>query len=359
MVLSETFKEFICVVQENDKYIIGLLDDEGNVVSCSNQSDIGRKLDVNKQTSYHFFHKITVKNLDFGYLWVSSKDDNIKMMGNLLSESLHTRILYEMNEELIKSRVTKDDELVRCLLNEDEFEMDRILGLLHDLNIDGNKTRAAVYIYNKKGFNVNEILHLKVGIENKELMYSLLDNTNLLLFKDIPNNLPNTEVRPYLKKYIRKLQHWGFCNCFFVVGSLENKLKQYSANYKNCLWVKKNVAITEDKPEFFEDHMFDYFVSLVPLKEVHSIFDYRKGSKSIDVDEFIMIAGKLYENDYNITQTAEDLFLHKNSLIYKVKKYEEMFGIDIRGSFQGKLFFNLISKLFKEEKKQKQVGVKS
>lgn len=360
MILNEIFNEFINVVQENDKYIIGLIDNEGNIMSCSKKIDKDHRIEILNPRKCDFFYKISIKNKDFGYLWVSSEDDSLKMVGNLLGESLNTRIMYEMNEDSLKLHVTKDDELVKCLLDEENFDMNHILRLINELQIDGNKTRVAIYICNNNGFDVDEILRLKVNSESKELVYSLLDNTRLLLFKDVPNNLSSMEVKTYLNKYIRGLQNWGLYDCFYIVGSLQTKLKLYSVSYKNCLWIKKNISLTKDDPVFFMDYLFDYFISQVQLDEVHYVFDYyRDQSKDINMDELILIANKLYANDYNITQTAKDLFLHKNSLIYKIKKYEDVFNIDIRGSFQGKLLFYLISNFFRDEKKRKQVGVKS
>ena len=57
-----------------------------------------------------------------------------------------------------------------------------------------------------------------------------------------------------------------------------------------------------------------------------------------------------------LTQAAEELFLHKNTLIYKLKKYEEVFQIDIRGSFQGKILLILISYMLREQNHKVQVG---
>ncbi|MDN6145645.1 MAG: helix-turn-helix domain-containing protein, partial [Tetragenococcus koreensis] len=70
----------------------------------------------------------------------------------------------------------------------------------------------------------------------------------------------------------------------------------------------------------------------------------------------IDIADKLYINNFNITKASEELFMHKNTLTYEIRKYEKTFGIDIRGSFQGKVIFYLISLYFKKIKFHKQAG---
>ncbi|MCR1898988.1 helix-turn-helix domain-containing protein [Irregularibacter muris] len=357
MILIDIFKEFINVVQENKKYIIGLLKQDGRVISCSKEEYIGHYFDVEDSNSRNMFYKIRVKNQDYGYIWIRGDEGNLKMISSLLLESLTTRLMYELNISSLKQKITKDDKLVRYLLNAEYFDLNHILDLIQELGIDENKTRAALYIINNKGFNREEIMNLKLKPDSKELIYSLLDNNSLLLFKDIPDDLENNEAVEYFGKYVKSLKNWGLEGCCYLIGSLQNKLKQYIFSYQNCLWLKNNVDFSIDEPVFFMDYQFEYFLSKVQLDDVRNIFDfYIQISKGIDIDEITTITDKLLINDYNITRTAEDLFLHKNTLIYRIKKYEEIFNIDIRGSFQGKILLALIASALKQYKRQKQVG---
>lgn len=359
MMLVKIFKEFINVVQENKKYIIGLLNQSGNVISCSKEEYIGHHFNVKDSNANNMFYEIRVKNHDYGYIWITGDDENFKMISSLLLDSLTTRLMYEINTNSLKQEITKDDELIKYLLNAEHFDLNHILDLINHLGVDKNKPRVAIYIVNNKGFNTEEIMRLKLKPDSKELIYSLLDNNSLLLFKDIPYDLENAEVKKYFQKYIKSLQDWGLHCCSYLVGSMQDKLKRYIVSYENCLWLKNNVHFSIDEPVFFTDYLFDYFVSKVQLDDVRNIFDfYKDRSKGIDIDEFITIANQLFMNDYNITQTADDLFLHKNTLIYKLKKYEEIFNIDIRGSFQGKVLLALIANNLKEYQRQKQVGEK-
>jgi len=354
MMLVEVFEEFINVIKENQKYTIGLLNQNGFVISCSKEEYIGLYFDIEDSHTNDVFYKIKVKTRDYGYMWVNGDDENLKMISSLLLDSLKTRLMYEINTSSLKQKVTKDDELIKCLLDKENFDLNYVLDLITQLGIDKNKPRVAIYILNNKKFNTEEIMNLKLKPDSKELIYSLLDNNSLLLFKDIPYNLENSEVKKYIRKYIKSLQEWGLQGCSYLVGSVQNKLKLYIVSYQNCLWLENNINFSIDEILFFMDYLFDYFISKVKLDDVRNIFDFYKDlSKGIDIDEFTNIVSRLIMNDYNITQTANDLFLHKNTLIYKLKKYEEIFNIDIRGSFQGKVLLTLISSCLKEYERQK------
>lgn len=357
MMLIDIFKEFINVVQENKKYVIGLLNQNGNVVSCSKEDYIGCHFDIANCDSKNMFYMIKVKNKDYGYIWVNGNDENLKMISTLLLDTFKTRLLYELNTRKLKQKVTKDDELIKNLINYEYFDLNHILDLINQLGIDKNKTRVAIYILNNKEFNVEEIMSLKLKNDSKEMIYSLLDVNKLLIFKDVPSNLKNFELKKCIRKYIKSLNDWGMQGCSYMVGSMQNKLKRYIRSYKSCLWLVKNIKFSIDKPVFFTDYLFEYFVSKIQLDDVRCIFDfYNNREKNFDIDEFFNITNHLFMNDYNITQTAEDLFFHKNTLIYKIKKYEKIFDIDIRGSFKGKVLMILIANALREYQRHKQVG---
>lgn len=359
MMLIEIFEEFINVFKENNNYTIGLLNQDGKVISCSNREYIEYHFDNIISNSNNVFYEINIKERFYGYMWISSKDKNIKMISNLVYDSFKTRLMYDINITSLKKKVTIDDELIKHLLNIDDFDLNNILDLISQLSIDKNKPRVAVYIINNNGFNVEEIMNLKLKADSKEMIYSLLSDNVLLLFKDVPFNLNNEELKRYFEKYVRSLRNWGLQDCFYLIGSMQNKLKRYKVSYQNCLWLQRNASYNIDKPVFFVDYLFQYFLSKIQLNDISEVFDfYKEQSNYIDIDEFIEITKELSSNDFNITQAAQDLFLHKNTLIYKIKKYEEIFSIDIRGSFQGKVLLVLISNVLKDYQKQKQVGGK-
>lgn len=358
MLIGEVFEEFISVVQENKRYTIGLVNEHMNVTLCSNKLEIGRFIDVHHPDAHNVFFEVHVKEQNFGYLWINGHDENLPMISKLLKESLSVRLMYEINQTTLNQKVTKDDELVKYILNTESFDMNHVLSLLEELEIDKNKPRVAIYVIHNEGFNTRDVMRLKMKPDSKEIIYSLLNSKCLLIFKDLPASCKdNATFRSYIREYIRSLKEWEMQDCYYFVGSIQKKLRQYAISYKNCLWLKNHVHYDKDVPVFFADYVYDYFVSSIDVDEIRDVYDYyRDCGKEIDVDEMIEITDKLFVNDFNLTQAAEDLFLHKNTLIYKLKKYEEIFQIDVRGSFQGKVLFILISQALGEYQKRVQVG---
>lgn len=357
MKLSQIFEEFIEVVRENNYYVIGFLNNGGTVLYSSQSESIGRKVDLDNPGANDYVYQIEVKDKKYGYLWVFSKDKSVSMVGNVLKESLKTRITYELSEDITRSNRTKDDELIRHLIEDETFDLDSVLELVNELNMDKSQTRVAIFIVSDQGFNTEDVFNLKYKTSMTGTIYSLISEEHLLLYKDVPDDLSNKKVKEHLKRFIDELIEWGINDSYYAVGSLQDKLPLYSVSYKNCLWMKQNIRLSKNTPVFFEDYVFNYFVSSIHLSDISHTFDhYIMNSSNINVDELIEIAQELFIQDFNITQAAESLFLHKNTLIYKLKRYEKVFNLDIRGSFQGKIIFYLLANYFKEEKRHRQVG---
>lgn len=357
MVIKEIFDEFIRVVEENHKYTIGLVDKQKNIVFCSRQDLVGHIMDYEKPDSENVFFKIEVQNQSFGYLWVSG-NDNLEMISKLLHESLVVRLMYEINQSKLNRKVTKDDELVKLLLNKDGFDRDQVLNLMNELEFDMTKAVVAIYVIHNEGFNNKDVMRLKMRSDNKESIYSLLDDQSLLIFKTLPQKCSDeNELKNYIDEYISSLRNWDINNCYYLIGTAQYNIRRYMFSFKSALWVKNNIHLTKEKPLFFIDYIDSFLLQKIPQNDIEDIFNfYIESNKNIDKEEFVEIAEKLYQNDFNLTQAANSLFLHKNTLIYKLRKYEEIFQIDIRGIFSGKILFILISNIFKDEAKEIQAG---
>ena len=357
MLIGEVFEEFIGVVKENKQYTIGLVNEKQIITLCSNKNKIGQQINVQSIDKNNVFFEVNVKNQGFGYLWVSGEDENLQMISKLFYESLTVRLLYEINQATLNRKVTKDDEVVKLLLSKD-FDTNQVLELFSELEIDVGKSRIAIYVVSDDGFNMKDVMRLKMHPESKEIIFSLLNRKSLLIYKDIPSHCKTTrEIRMFIRMYVKSLLELDLHGCYYFVGSIQNKLRNYEVSYQNCFWLKNNVNFELDKPVFFSDYLYEYFISNVENDKIRGVFDYYlDSSKNINVDEFIEISDKLFVNDFNLTQTAEELFLHKNTLIYKLKKYEEVFQIDIRGEFQGKVIFMLISYALRDYRKRIRVG---
>ena len=103
--------------------------------------------------------------------------------------------------------------------------------------------------------------------------------------------------------------------------------------------------------------MYEYFLGTIKESAILPLIDNSSlKKKNIDKDELINIAQYLIDADFSINRTAQELFLHKNTLLYKLKKYEDVFHLNITGSMKGRMVFTLIALSLRNEKRKESIG---
>lgn len=363
MEISRIFDEFIQVVKGNADYVIGLLDDKNKIIDCSNRDFVERQISlVTGDNSSDFFYPLQVEKKKFGVLWVQSMESSAQMVGNLLAQSLENRIAYELKNESVRLNTSLDDRLIKLFITEEEFDFDLALSLMEDLKMKADISRVAIFITKDNDFDTDDITRLKYRTESKGSIQSLLNRNSLLLLKDLPEKIHLADRKIYFMSFIHELQEWGLTDCCFFIGSVQEEIPNYYKSFHDCLWLKNNVDFEENLPVYFSDYQFDYLVSQLSsssnevLSNILEAYKAQTQNEKIDINELIKVANCLFCNDFNITQTANALFLHKNTLIYKLKKYEDILGLDLHKNFHDKIIFYLLAMSFDSSQKRKQEG---
>lgn len=66
-----------------------------------------------------------------------------------------------------------------------------------------------------------------------------------------------------------------------------------------------------------------------------------KGKNPLEIDlEILNTAKTLMKNDLNIAKTAKDMYIHRNTLIYRIEKIKEIFDLDLK-VFEDAYYFKL------------------
>ena len=57
-------------------------------------------------------------------------------------------------------------------------------------------------------------------------------------------------------------------------------------------------------------------------------------------DETLTTINQLFDHNLNISETARQLFIHRNTLVYRLERIEKRLGLDIR-SFEDAMIFKI------------------
>ena len=124
------------------------------------------------------------------------------------------------------------------------------------------------------------------------------------------------------------------CNVRISYGTIVNELKEVSRSYKEA-----RMALDVGKIFFGNQVVIAYsqlgigrliYQLPIPLCKmfIKEIFD---GKSPDDFDEETLTTiNKFFENSLNVSETSRQLYIHRNTLVYRLDKLQKSTGLDLR-----------------------------
>jgi len=148
------------------------------------------------------------------------------------------------------------------------------------------------------------------------------------------------EINEHAKSMRESIVSDLYCKCYVSYGSIIYSIKDIKKSYdeaKECLILSKNFGI---KDEIF------YYDKMLFEKIVYNIKDNVKNELLIKFeDKFNMFDSELINTieefvncDLNISDAARRLYVHRNTLIYRLDKITKETGFDIRNFKEAAVF---------------------
>ena len=162
---------------------------------------------------------------------------------------------------------------------------------------------------------------------------AVLDETHLLVYKTVKlNGRKNfVDYREELAEYLEHIRNWLHhkgARAVFYVGSLQTSFTRYYYTYRHCKWLESHLR-EPDEIVFFNDYVREYFRTLIPRQELQRAFIiYGQQMPEESKQQFIEMMRAFEETNYNLSESAAKLYIHKNTLIYRYNKFKDMLGVD-------------------------------
>ena len=134
------------------------------------------------------------------------------------------------------------------------------------------------------------------------------------------------------------------CRIRTSCGTIALSLKEVSRSYKKAKMALEVAAIfyKEKNVITYEELGIGRLIYQLPiplcemfLKEVFG--DYNPSSLD---EEILTTVYQFMENDLNLSETSRQLFVHRNTLVYRLEKLQKTIGLDIR-KFEDAMIFKI------------------
>ncbi len=118
------------------------------------------------------------------------------------------------------------------------------------------------------------------------------------------------------------------------IGSVVGQLKDIARSFKEAqIAVDVGHVFNEDKTVMnFENLGIGRLIYQLPttLCEMFLSEVFKKGSIDSLDEETLFTIQKFFENNLNVSETSRKLFVHRNTLVYRLEKIKKLTGLDLR-----------------------------
>ena len=190
---------------------------------------------------------------------------------------------------------------------------------------------------------VKEILRSLFSQQTGDFVTSV-DERNIVLIKSLRKEDTEEEIQQTAKIILDMLNSEAMLTVKVAYGTVVNELKDVSKSYKEA-----RMALDVGKIFYIEKNVIGYeklgigrLIYQLPVNLCRMFMNEIFGDNLPDkLDEETQITiHKFFENSLNVSETARQLYIHRNTLVYRIEKLEKETGLDIR-KFDDALTFKI------------------
>ena len=232
-----------------------------------------------------------------------------------------------------KERFDKDNFIKNLLL--DNLLLVDIYNRAKKLHIDTEAKRVIFIVETCHDRNVNALDSLKTLMGNKGHDFvTAVDEKNIIVVKELQNKDTYSDVEVYANDLLALLKSAGEDAVRIAYGTIVSDIREVSKSYKEA-----KLALDVGK-FFFDDKNVIAYSALgigrliyqlpIPLCKMF-IKEVFEGKSPDEFDEETLTTiNKFFENSLNVSETSRQLYIHRNTLVYRLDKLQKSTGLDLR-----------------------------
>ncbi|MDY6157396.1 MAG: helix-turn-helix domain-containing protein [Agathobacter sp.] len=314
----------LCVIDVEGKILAATFPDAESFIGSA-QSFVQSPADSQVVNGCQFFKVFDDHQLEYILLAYGDSED-VYMIGKIASFQIQNLLV------AYKERFDKDNFIKNLLL--DNLLLVDIYNRAKKLHIDIEVRRVVFIVETNREKDGNELEKIRglFGGKSKDFV-TAVDEKNIIVVKELSDNESYDDLKK-TAEVILNLFRSDSSGVHISYGTVVNELKEVSKSYKEA-----RMALDVGKIFFEEQNIIAYsqlgigrliYQLPIPLCKmfIKEIFD-GKSPDDFD-DEILTTINKFFENSLNVSETSRQLYIHRNTLVYRLDKLQKSTGLDLR-----------------------------
>ena len=185
----------------------------------------------------------------------------------------------------------------------------------------------------EKDSMVDELMKGLFSSQNGDFI-TAVDENNVVLIKAVKEGCDIEELEQTARVIIDMINAEAMVNVRVAFGGCVKELKDVSKSYKEAKMAAEvgQIFYPEKKVIAYQQLGIGRLIYQLPINLCKMFIDEIFGGEfpeELD-EETLMTVDKFFENNLNVSETARHLFVHRNTLVYRIAKLQKATGLDIR-----------------------------
>ena len=315
----------LCVMDTDGKSLASTFAEQENY-EASVLSFVDSPADSQVIQGYQFFKIFDEHQLEY-ILLANGGSDDVYMVGKIAAFQIQNLLI------AYKERFDKDNFIKNLLL--DNLLLVDIYNRAKKLHIDTEVRRVIFIVETAHEKDSSMVDHVRSLLGNKSKDFvTAVDEKDIIIVKELSSSDGHAELEKMAESILELLQGEGEEDIRIAYGTIVGDIKEVSKSYKEA-----KLALDVGKI-FFDDRKVIAYSTLgigrliyqlpIPLCKmfIREIFE-GKSPDEFD-EETLTTINKFFENSLNVSETSRQLYIHRNTLVYRLDKLQKSTGLDLR-----------------------------
>ena len=316
---------------------IGVVDETATIIACSELTKIGTtnefvSLDLNGSSDIFIRDGYTYKpfgsNIKPDYaVFVEGVDETAAKYANILSITL-TNIKQYYDEKYDRNNFIKNVVLDNVLPGD-------IVIKARELHFNAEISRVVllIRIVSANDISAYDVIQNLFHDKSKDFVFNITE-TDIVLVKEIKSTVDSKDLEKLARSIADTLSGEFYTRVNVGIGNSVVGVKDLARSFKEAQTaLEVGKVFDTDKVIVSYDNLgiarLVYHLPTTLCETfLHEVF--KRGSiESLDHETLFTIQ-RFFENNLNVSETSRKLFVHRNTLVYRLEKIKKLTGLDLR-----------------------------
>ena len=333
---NRMFQSVIHQTREAIERTVGIVDESLTVIACSDLGRVGETSILNAE-AFAGGESFVLDNytyVPFGsrphceyILFVEGADEAASRYAALLAVSL-TSIKQFHDEKFDRSNFVKN-VILDNILPGDIYLKSRELRFNNDIS----RVVLLIRVTNRTEISAFDVVQNLFPDKAKDFVINISE-TDIALVKEVRPGTDPKDLEKLARSIVDTLGSEFYTQAIVGIGTTVEGIKDLASSFKEAqVALEVGKVFDNERTIIRYDHLgVARLIYQLPttLCEMFLREVFKRGSiESLDQETLFTIQ-KFFENNLNVSETSRKLFVHRNTLVYRLEKIKRLTGLDLR-----------------------------